>query len=220
MHVSSFVFQQIKHNHQQGTRRNSIRRETKGNQTSPMAKTRTSSNSSMKDKTFSSLGSLIRLLPTGTVFLYQFLNPLLTNNGHCSPANKYLSTALIATCGLSCFLSTFTDSYADSAGAIHYAIATFTGLWPASPPPANVSSYKLRPGDFVHAFFSLIVFAVVSLLDSNTVRCFYPSFESTGKVLLMVLPPAIGAVSASVFMLFPNKRHGIGYPSSPADDDS
>lgn len=78
----------------------------------------------------------------------------------------------------------------------------------------DLSAYKLRVGDFVHAFFSMIVFAVVSLLDSNTVRCFYPAFESTEKVLLMVLPPVIGTVAGTVFVVFPNKRHGIGYPSS------
>jgi len=36
----------------------------------------------------------------------------------------------------------------------------------------------------------------------------------------MLLPPAIGAVSGTVFMLFPNKRHGIGYPSSDSSQDS
>lgn len=90
-----------------------------------------------------------------------------------------------------------------------------TGLWPSTNSGSvNLSPYKLRIGDFVHSFFALIVFAVLALLDSNTVECFYPSFESTEKVLLMVLPPVIGAISGTVFMLFPNKRHGIGYPSS------
>lgn len=78
----------------------------------------------------------------------------------------------------------------------------------------DLSKYKLRVGDFVHAFFSVIVFSVVSLLDPNTVECFYPGFESEQKVLMMVLPPVIGAISSTVFMVFPNNRHGIGYPSS------
>lgn len=83
-----------------------------------------------------------------------------------------------------------------------------------------MSSYKIRFGDFVHAFFSMIVFAVLSLLDGNTVECFYPSFESTQKALLMVLPPAIGAVSSVLFMFFPNKRHGIGYPATSDSSDN
>ncbi|KAK3025264.1 hypothetical protein RJ639_044066 [Escallonia herrerae] len=181
-----------------------------------MAKTSSSSSStsSVKDKAFTGVGNLIKLLPTGTVFIFQFLNPVLTNNGKCHTVNKYLTSVLIGACGLSCCFSSFTDSYTDSKGDTHYGVTTSKGLWPSSKDSTDLSSYKLRIGDFVHAFFSMIVFLVVALLDSNTVDCFYPSFESTEKVLMMVLPPVIGAVSSSVFMFFPNNRHGIGYPSS------
>ncbi|KAF3457278.1 hypothetical protein FNV43_RR01935 [Rhamnella rubrinervis] len=167
----------------------------------------------VSDKTFTGVGNLIKLLPTGTVFLFQFLNPVLTNNGKCSTLNKYLDSILIGLCGVSCCFASFTDSYSDSDGNTHYGIVTKNGLWPSTG-STDVSAYKLRFGDFVHAFFAVIVFAGLSLLDSNTVRCFYPEFESTEKVLLQVLPPVIGAVSGTVFMLFPNTRHGIGYPSS------
>ncbi|XP_059648619.1 protein DMP2-like [Cornus florida] len=179
-----------------------------------MAKTSNSSNSSsMTDKTLTGVGNLIKLLPTGTVFLFQFLNPVLTNNGKCHTVNKYLSGILIALSGFSCCFSSFTDSYTDSNGDTHYGVATAKGFRP-SEGSVDLSKYKLQFADFVHAFFSLIVFAMVALLDSNTVECFYPSFESNEKVLLMVLPPVIGAVSSSVFIIFPNNRHGIGYPSS------
>lgn len=170
----------------------------------------------VKDVALTGVGNLIKLLPTGTVFLFQFLNPVLTNNGHCNtPANKYLSAILIAVSAFSCCFSSFTDSYTGSDGQTHYGIATTKGLWPSTDSGSvDLSAYKLRVGDFVHAFFSLVVFAVVSLLDSNTVRCFYPAFESTERVLLMVLPPVIGTIAGTVFVVFPNKRHGIGYPSS------
>ncbi|XP_043811315.1 protein DMP2 [Manihot esculenta] len=174
-----------------------------------------SSKKSIQDKTFAGVGNLIKLLPTGTVFLFQFLNPVFTNNGHCHTVNKYLSGFLIGICGFSCAFSCFTDSYIGSDGITHYGIATVKGLWPSTNAGSvDLSNYKLQFGDFVHALFSVIVFAVLSLLDSNTVECFYPSFESNEKVLLMVLPPVIGAISGTLFMLFPNKRHGIGYPSS------
>ncbi|KAJ9154416.1 hypothetical protein P3X46_027751 [Hevea brasiliensis] len=177
-----------------------------------------SAKKSIQDITFTGFGNLIKLLPTGTVFVFQFLNPVLTNNGHCHTINKYLSGILIGLCGFSCAFSSFTDSYVGSDGIIHYGIATMKGLWPSTNSGSvNLSSYKLQFGDFVHAFFSLIVFAVLSLLDTNTVECFYPSFESSEKTLLMMLPPVIGAISGSVFMLFPNKRHGIGYPPSSSD---
>ncbi|EXC05711.1 hypothetical protein L484_011291 [Morus notabilis] len=168
-------------------------------------------------KTFTGVGNLIKVLPTGTVFLFQFLNPVVTNSGSCTAVNKTLDAILIVLCAVSCCFASFTDSYTDSDGKTHYGIVTNTGLWPSSS-SEDLSKYKLRFGDFVHAFFALVVFAVLSLLDSNTVRCFYPEFELEQKILLQVLPPVIGAISGSVFMLFPNNRHGIGYPSS--DDDN
>lgn len=173
--------------------------------------------STLKDKTLNGLGNLIRLLPTGTVFIYQFLNPILTNNGHCNIINKYLSGILIALCGFSCGFSCFTDSYTDNDGSTRYGIATMKGLWPTSS-SVDTSSYKIGVGDFVHAFFTMVVFGVVTILDRNTVDCFFPAFESTQKMLIMVLPPAVGAISSVVFMVFPNKRHGIGYPPTSQDN--
>ncbi|KAM0030267.1 putative protein DMP [Helianthus debilis subsp. tardiflorus] len=170
----------------------------------------------IKNKTLSGVGNLIKLLPTGTVFTFQFLNPVLTNNGHCTTINKYLTSILIALCGLSCIFSSFTDSYEDEEGSTRYIIATPKGIWPSPEQSSSVdvSKYKLRVGDFVHAAFAAVVFAVVALLDDNTVQCLYPEFETNEKMLMMVVPPVIGTVSGSVFMLFPNTRHGIGYPPS------
>ncbi|GER56365.1 hypothetical protein STAS_34085 [Striga asiatica] len=174
-------------------------------QPTTQARTRTQS-------TLSGLGNLIKLLPTGTVFLFQFLNPLLTNNGHCNVTNKCFSAILIAICAFSCCFASFTDSYTNEQGHTQYGIATKNGLWPKTSSERDLSIYRLVLGDFVHAFFSLVVFLVLALLDPNSVECFYPSFESTRKVLLMVLPSVLGTVSSSIFVLFPNKRHGIGYP--------
>lgn len=176
-----------------------------------------SSGKSIQQMALTGVGNLIRLLPTGTVFIYQFLNPILTNNGHCTAVNKWLSGALIAICGFSCGFSSFTDSYVDDQGQTHYAIATTKGLWP-SPGDGDWSAYKIRVGDFVHAALTMLVFGVLVLLDRNTMDCYYPAFESTQKMLIMVLPPVIGVVSGSVFMIFPNRRHGIGYPQEQVDD--
>ncbi|KAJ4894226.1 DUF679 domain membrane protein 2 [Raphanus sativus] len=173
----------------------------------------------IRDRTYSGVGDLIRLLPTGTVFLFQFLNPVLTNNGHCLLINKYLTGALIVICAFSCCFTCFTDSYRTSDGYVHYGVATVKGLWPDSS-SKDLSSYRLRVGDFVHAFFTLIVFSVISLLDANTVNCFYPGFGSTGKIFLMVLPPVIGVISSVVFTVFPSRRHGIGNPSENNDDNA
>ncbi|KAI8011215.1 Protein DMP2 [Camellia lanceoleosa] len=185
-----------------------------------MADIKTTSSSSsttqnITDKTYATAGNLIKLLPTGTVFFFQFFNPVFTNNGTCHVANKYLTAFLIGVCGISCFMSTFHDSYKGSDKNTHYGIATLKGIWPSTASDGvDLSVLRLRPGDFVHAFFALIVFAVVSLLDANTVNCFYPSFISSQKVLVMVLPPLVGAVAGFVSMVFPYTRHGIGYPST------
>jgi hypothetical protein len=171
--------------------------------------------STMSGKAFSGVGNLVKLLPTGTVFLFQFLSPVLTNSGHCNTVNKYLSGILLVVCGFNCAFTSFTDSYIGSDGQTHYGIVTTKGLWPSTASDSiDLSAYKLRFGDFVHASLSVIVFAVLGLLDSNIVSCFYPEFESSEKILMQVLPPIIGVVSGTVFMIFPSYRHGIGYPSS------
>ncbi|KAF8016021.1 hypothetical protein BT93_H1543 [Corymbia citriodora subsp. variegata] len=177
-----------------------------------------------RDGALSSLGSLIKLLPTGTVFVFQFLNPLLTNNGHCNTPNEVLSRLHIVVCALMCAFSCFTDSYTGSDGLVHYGMATPKGLWPS---PASelvdLSKYKLRGSDFVHALLSTIVFAVTALLDPNTVECLYTSsYKKDHKVLLKAVPAVIGGISSAVFMAFPSKRHGIGYPftSDEYDDQS
>ncbi|XP_043708348.1 protein DMP2-like [Telopea speciosissima] len=174
---------------------------------------------------FTGVGNLIKLLPTGTVFLFQFLSPFLTNNGQCYTINKYLTGILLTGCAFFCCFSSFTDSYVGSDGLTHYGIVTIHGLWSSSSSASgsvDLSAYKLRVGDFVHAFLSLMVFGVVALMDPNTMDCYYPSFETTQKMLVMAIPPLVGAVASSVFVIFPNNRHGIGYPSSPnsTQDDS
>ncbi|PIA39369.1 hypothetical protein AQUCO_02600079v1 [Aquilegia coerulea] len=166
-------------------------------------------------QTVTGLGNLIKLLPSGTFFLFVFLNPALTNNGECSASNKYFSGIFLGLCGFASCFSWFTDSYIDKNGKVQYGIVTKKGLYPitdSDPSSANLSGYKLCLGDFVHATLSIIVFAIVALLDPNTVDCFYPSFKTTQKQLIMSLPPVVGAVASSAFVMFPNSRHGLGFP--------
>ncbi|GAB4843496.1 hypothetical protein Ancab_013457 [Ancistrocladus abbreviatus] len=174
----------------------------------------------------SGLASLLKLLPTGTVFLFEFLNPVLSKHGKCKPVNKILSAILIAGCGLSCIFASFTDSYIDKQGKTCYGIVTpkglltFTSDSKENEQGEDKSKYKLRIGDFVHAGLSLLVFAVVAVLDSNTVKCFVPRLESSEDTLLAVLPVVVGAISSTVFMLFPCTRHGIGFAPPPPSSSS
>ncbi|MED6134207.1 hypothetical protein PIB30_034998 [Stylosanthes scabra] len=181
----------------------------------------TTTSSSTSNTIFQGLGNLIKLLPTGTLFMFQFLIPIVTNSGHCTVLNKYLTGALLVVCAFTCVFASFTDSYTGSDGVRHYAVVTPTGLWPSpASDGVDLSSYKLRLGDFVHALSSLTVFAILGLLDTNTVGCFYPSFESSEKALVQVLPTVVGAVTSAVFVMFPNNRHGIGYPTSEDPNDT
>ncbi|KAK4266454.1 hypothetical protein QN277_027373 [Acacia crassicarpa] len=187
-----------------------------------MASSSSSSNSqTLSGKTFTGLGNLIKLLPTGTVFLFQFLNPVATNNGHCATSNKIITAGLFVACAFNCCFSCFTDSYTGSDKQRHYAIVTTKGLWPApASEKVDMSKYRLRVGDFAHALFGLLVFSVLALLDTNSVRCFYPEFELTQKILIQVMPPVIGMAAGTLFLLFPNTRHGIGYPFSSEDENN
>ena len=166
-------------------------------------------------KAFQGLGDLVRLLPTGTVFIFQFLNPFITNNGVCKTSDKVLSVVLTALLGFLCAFTCFTDSYAVG-DKVYQGIVTFTGLasfGDPNPELRDFSKYRIKANDFVHAFFSLLVFGILSLLDPNTVSCLYPSFKG-GQKLLLVLPVFVGGASSIAFLLFPTKRHGVGYPPS------
>lgn len=163
---------------------------------------------------YSGLGNLISLLPTGTIFLFQYLNPTVTNSGsHCTTFNKFLSASLLTVCSLNCIFATFTDSYTASDGTRRYGIVTATGLWP--PPPSSeavdMSAYRLRGRDLVHAMVSLGVFGVLGFLDKNMVRCMYPVISEYDGVLLKALPIVMGVISGLTFSIFPWKRKGIGY---------
>uniref|UniRef100_A0A7N2R644 Uncharacterized protein n=2 Tax=Quercus lobata TaxID=97700 RepID=A0A7N2R644_QUELO len=124
-------------------------------------------------------------------------------------------------CGLSCFITSFTDSYEDN-GKTHYGFATTAKdkLWP-SPKDKKVKVDPLGFKDFVHGFLAVFVYGVIVCLDRNTVDCFYPLSESQHRALLVVLPPVVGVISSVVLLIFPNNRRGIGYLSlSKSSNDS
>ncbi|ESQ47713.1 hypothetical protein EUTSA_v10022105mg [Eutrema salsugineum] len=180
-----------------------------------------SSESMANNKSLTGLESLIKLLPTGTLFIYLLLNPVLTNDGECSTVNKVMSSILVALCSFSCVFSCFTDSFKGKAGSRKYGIVTKKGLWTyADPGSVDLSMYKLRIADFVHAVFVVAVFGTLVLLDANTASCFYPKFRETQKSLVMALPPAVGFASAAIFALFPSKRNGLGYAPTSEEEET
>ncbi|KAH1048531.1 hypothetical protein J1N35_039315 [Gossypium stocksii] len=169
-------------------------------------------------QTFQSTAHLANLLPTGTVLAFQLLSPIFTNQGDCDSVCRSMTAGLILLCGLSCFFSSFTDSFRDKDGNVCYGLATFNGLWvidgSATLPPESVAKYRLRFIDFVHAFLSILVFAAVALFDQNVVNCFYPAPSRQAQEMLTALPVAIGLLGSMLFVVFPTTRHGIGFPLS------
>ncbi|KAL0365005.1 UNVERIFIED_CONTAM: protein DMP3 [Sesamum angustifolium] len=162
---------------------------------------------------------LANLLPTGTLLAFQLLMPIFTNNGVCDMATRPMTLGLLFVLALSCFLASFTDSIKASDGQVYYGLATFRGMWlfdysnaEASGLPGELSKYRLGFIDFVHAVLSVLVFAAVALRDKNVVSCLYPSPGHEVQEVLDIVPIGIGLISSLLFVIFPTKRHGIGYP--------
>ncbi|KAI4312216.1 hypothetical protein MLD38_037053 [Melastoma candidum] len=169
-------------------------------------------------QTFESTAHLANLLPTGTVLTFQLLSPIFTNLGRCDSVSRSMTSVLLFLCGLSSFVLSFTDSFRDRKGNVSYGFATRAGLWvidgSGALPPELADQYRLRFVDFLHAFMSLLVFSAIALFDQNVVNCFYPTPSDEAKELLTGLPVAIGMVSSMLFVVFPTKRHGVGFPVS------
>ncbi|EHA8591579.1 protein DMP6-like [Cocos nucifera] len=169
-------------------------------------------------KTFKKTAHLANLLPTGTVLAFQLLSPIFTNQGRCNGMNWYMTAGLVALCGLSCFIQSFTDSFRDESGKVRHGLATFRGLWvidgTAPLPPEVAIKYRIKFIDLVHALMSILVFAAVALLDQNVVSCLYPNPSEEMKQVLTSLPIGIGVSGSLVFVAFPSTRHGIGFPLS------
>ncbi|KAL8460523.1 hypothetical protein ACS0TY_031374 [Phlomoides rotata] len=167
-------------------------------------------------QTFESTAHLANLLPTGSVLAFQILSPIFSNQGECDSVSRSMTAGLVALCGLSCILLSFTDSFKDQKGNICYGFATFRGLWiidgSVTIPPEIAAKYKLKFIDFVHALMSILVFAAIALFDENVVKCFYPEPSTETKEVLTSLPVGIGVACSMLFVVFPTKRHGIGFP--------
>ncbi|GMI70632.1 DUF679 domain membrane protein 3 [Hibiscus trionum] len=173
-------------------------------------------------QTLTSTANLANLLPTGTLLAFQLLLPVFTNNGSCDPATRAMTLLLLALLALSCFLACFTDSVKASNGQVYYGLATFKGLFlfdypdPKDSSLPDLSKYKLKFIDGVHAVLSVLVFGAVALRDKNVLKCFYPAPEHETEEVLSIAPVGVGLICSLLFVVFPTTRHGIGYPVTTA----
>lgn len=171
-----------------------------------------------------STAHLANLLPTGTLLAFQFLTPVFTNNGSCDAATRPLTLLLLLALAASCFLACFTDSFKSTHdGKVYYGIATSKGMqlfdYPTSAPPTpDLSGFRIRGIDWLHAVLSVLVFGAVAIRDRNVARCFYPRPEKEVEEVLGIVPLGIGFCCSLLFVVFPTRRHGIGYPVTGGAD--
>ncbi|XP_058218515.1 protein DMP6-like [Rhododendron vialii] len=152
------------------------------------------------------------LLPTATILAFTIFTPLLTNNGKCDPTNRWLMGFFSGLSATSCVFLSVTDSFRTTTGRLHYGVATFSGIWtfnggrkkPLMPP-----DYQLRWSDLFHSSLSLIAFLTFATLHHDVVDCYYP--EMPRKVINTV-PLVVGFAVSVLFVMFPSRRRGIGYP--------
>ncbi|XP_074293944.1 protein DMP3-like [Silene latifolia] len=179
-------------------------------------------------QTLASTAYLANLLPTGTLLAFQILTPVFTNNGQCDTVTRSLTAILLAMLAISCFLASFTDSLQGPDGQVYYGLATTKGMWLFDYPNSNLNpgqenlnltKYKLRFIDWVHAVLSMFVFGVVALRDKNVVTCFAPTPSHEIQEVLDIVPIGVGLICSLLFVVFPTRRHGIGYPITPGRDD-
>lgn len=77
----------------------------------------------------------------------------------------------------------------------------------------DLRKYRLRFIDWVHAVLSVLVFGAVALRDKNVVSCLYgPMPGHQTQEVLDIVPIGIGLICSLLFVVFPTRRHGIGYP--------
>lgn len=176
---------------------------------------------SMAQRALASTAHLANLLPTGTLLAFQLLTPVFTNNGQCDVATRAMTGLLLAVLALSGFLACFTDSFRAPDGQVYYGFATPKGMYlfdnrvsgsgqDGSGP--DLSKYRLGLIDWVHAVLSVLVFGVVAFRDRNVVSCFYPKPSHEAQEVLDILPVGVGLICSLLFVAFPTRRHGIGYP--------
>ncbi|XP_057779699.1 protein DMP4-like [Salvia miltiorrhiza] len=172
-----------------------------------------SSTSRPVQKTLASAANLANLLPSGTVLAFQTLAPSFSNKGVCHLSNRYLTAWLIGACSVVCFLSSFTDSFTDSEGRLHYGVATWKGMMILNgddddDDEMDLSRFRVRLIDLFHAWAALAVFMAFALCDANVQGCFFPW---AAPELVVNLPLAAGVFSTFFFTIFPTTRRGIGY---------
>ncbi|CAD6339511.1 unnamed protein product [Miscanthus lutarioriparius] len=183
-------------------------------------------------KVLSVSANLAKLLPSGAVLVLQTLSASFTNQGDCNVANKWLSASLVAFLTAACIFLTFTDCIVHK-GKIYYGVAlprrlNVFGLTKREEREllkalrGELKERRLKTLDWVHAFFTAIVFISIAMGDVGLQKCFVPDLDSghmkNVKELLRNAPLGLALLSSFVFMIFPTRRRGVGFDNGDRGD--
>lgn len=152
------------------------------------------------------------LLPTATILAFTIFAPLLTNDGKCTTLDRWLMGFFLALSVSSCVFFSLTDSFRTGSGRLYYGVATLHGIrnfGGGRARPCVPSDYRLRWSDMFHASLSLIAFLTFALLHNDVLSCYHLVLP---RKFINTVPLVVGFVISLLFVLFPSKRRGIGYP--------
>ena len=152
------------------------------------------------------------LLPTVTILAFTIFTPILTDDGECSALSRWLMGVFLAILAMSCVFFTFTDSFRTASGKVCYGVATLRGIWTFNggrKKPCEPSDYRLRWSDLFYVSLSLASFLAFAGLHHDVVKCYYPGIP---RKVTNTVPLVVGFVVSVLFVVFPSKRRGIGYP--------
>lgn len=152
------------------------------------------------------------LLPTATILAFAIFAPLLTNDGKCKTLERWLMGFFLALSSASCVFFSITDSFRTATGRLHYGVATVNGIWTFNggrTKPCVPSDYRLRWGDLFHASLSLIAFLTFAASHYDVLNCYHLIVP---RKVTNSVPLVVGFVVSLLFVMFPSRRRGIGYP--------
>ncbi|KAJ3692295.1 hypothetical protein LUZ60_012645 [Juncus effusus] len=183
-------------------------------------KTRDQSKASLVEKAVSQgargAALLAKHLPTGSALVFEVFSPITTARGECKLSSRIETVTLISFCGISSAILTFTDSFKYSQNKLRYGIATCHGLLTldGTSPLSDPSKYKIKGSDFIHLITTLVIFAAVVLYNEYVVDCFFGQISEEEWLVqaFTAAPVLIGIFGCVLFVMYPSKRHGLGFP--------
>jgi hypothetical protein len=175
------------------------------------------------DRVFTSSANLLQLLPTGPVLAFQTLAASFTNQGNCYNSNLSLTAGLVTFLTATCIFSAFTDCVPDRSGKVRKGVALpgrlhIIGLSRKEQSVLFESRVlrqrRLKRLDWIHAFFSAVVFLTIAGSDVGLQNCFFPKADDNDRQLLKNLPLGVAVLSSFVFIIFPTTRKSVCFDDS------